>query len=109
MIEKFIVGVVVSLIIVGVPHFYKEGQRKRVEHIKSGKVYYGFFRMIGLYALALMSGELVLLAFLGNSGINGTMALICTVLSSIPMTFIYLYLYRKRYLKIIERYRKEDE
>ena len=102
--EKFISGVIVTLIIVGVPKLYKKGEENKKECIKNKKVYYGIFRMIGLYLLALMSGEMVLLIFLGNSSIDGIIALLLTFVCSIPVMFFYLHLYKKHYKKLIEQY-----
>ena len=109
MIDKLIIGVVISLIVLITPFLYKEGKRKRIECIKEGKIYYGFFRMVTLYFLALISGELLLLVFLGNSAIDDTVALILTFIASIPITILYLYLYKKKFLKIIEQNRKEGK
>ena len=39
MFDVFITGAVLALI----GAFFKRGQEKRMEHIKSGKVYYGVF------------------------------------------------------------------
>ena len=102
--EKFISGVIVTLIIVGVPKIYKSGENKKREYIKNKKVYYGIFRMIGLYLLAVMSGEIVLMIFLGDSDIDGTIALLLTIISSIPVMMFYLHFYKKHYKKLIEEY-----
>jgi len=104
LLEKFISGVIVTLIIVGVPKIYKKGEINKKEHIKNKKVYYGIFRMIGLYALAIMSGEMVLMIFLGNSGIDGMLALFLTIICSVPVMILYLHFYKKHYKKLIEEY-----
>lgn len=104
LMEKFISGAIVALLFIVVPKIYKKGEANKKEHIKNKKVYYGIFRMIGLYALAIMSGEMVLVILLGNSGIDGMIALAITVACSIPVMFLYLHLYRKHYQKLIDEF-----
>ena len=60
--------------------------------------------MIGLYLLALMSGEMVLMILLGESGIEGTIALLLTLGVSVPVMILYLHFYKKHYKKLIDEY-----
>lgn len=106
--EKFVSGAIVTLIIIGVPKLYKKGEKNKIEHIKNKKIYYGVFRMIGLYLLAIMSGEMVLMLFLGNSGISGVRALLLTIICSVPVMILYLNFYKNHYKKLIEEYHKKN-
>lgn len=107
LLDKFITGAVATLIIIIVPKIYKKGEINKIEHIKKKKVYYGIFRMIGLYSLAIMTGEMILMILLGDSGIKGTIALLLTIIASIPVMILYLYFYKKHYKKLIEEYHKK--
>lgn len=106
-IEGFITAIMVVVIFYVIPRSWKAGERKKKEHICSKKVYYGIFRMIGLYILALISSEMVLLVLLGNREIEGMIALLLLFVVSIPIMFLYLFLYRRHYRKLINKYLRE--
>lgn len=103
-IEGFLTAVVCVIIFYAIPRWYKSGERKKKEHICSKRVYYGIFRMIGLYILALISSETVLLLLLGNSKIEGAIALLLVFAVSIPIMLLYLFLYRRHYYKLINKH-----
>lgn len=100
-IEGFLTAIACVIIFYAIPRWYKIGERKKKEHIHNKKVYYGIFRMIGLYILALISSEMVLLILLGNREIEGLIALSLVFVVSIPVMFLYLFLYRRHYYEMI--------
>ena len=106
-LEKAILASVSTFIILISSYIYKSGKQKKEQYILNGKIYYGPFRMIGLYLLALMSGELILMALLVNSNVDGNIALILVLICSVPIMILYLYFYRKHFKKLISK--RNDE
>lgn len=77
----------------------KNARIKRNKCIAEGKVYYGFFRMLGLILLSLCSGDLVAMLIFEET-VEGTSALLITLLFSIFSFLLYLLLYIKHYKKL---------
>ena len=100
MLDKFIAGAVLTAIVVGTPTLYRLGKEKKAESIQHGKIYYGLLwcRIIVLFLAAVISSELILMVLLGNS-VEGTTALLLLLLCSLPLTALYVYLYRKGFKK----------
>lgn len=106
MAEAVFCAIVISFIFQFVPATYKSGEEKKNASIKKGKVYYGFFRMIGLYLLAFMTSEMILLILLGDS-VSGSAAFLMTVVLSVFVMIWYLKLYDSHYEKLIKEYKKK--
>ena len=108
--NMFIEGVVTALLAVFVfyviPRLYKSGKQKKKEHIENKKVYYGVFRMIGLFFLALMSGETLLMLLLGDK-VEGSIALLLLLGATIVFMILYLWLYKRHYYKLINKQQEQ--
>ena len=100
MLELFIRGAVIAAIFIGVPKLWKLGKQKKAEAIANNKVYYGMlgFRVFLLYVAGVVSAEMILMIIFGDS-IQGTIALIMTLVGGLPFTALYTYLYRKSFIK----------
>ena len=100
MLELFICGAVIAAIFIGAPKLWKLGKQKKSEYINNGKVYYGllYCRVLLFYVAGVVSAEMILMIMLGNS-VQGTIALIMTLLCGIPFAALYTYLYRKSFIK----------
>ena len=53
---------------------------------------------LSIYLAGVVSGEMILMIILGNS-VEGTVALLMTLISGIPFAALYTYLYRKNFIK----------
>ena len=100
LLDMFISGAVIAAVFIGTPKLWKLGKQKQAETISSGKVYYGllYYRVLLFYLAGVVSGEMILMVLLGNS-IEGTIALLLTLISGIPFAILYAYLYRKSFIK----------
>ena len=100
LIELFIRGAVIAAIVIGVPKLWKLGKQKKAESISNGKVYYGllYCRVLAFYVLGVVCGEMILMMLLGNS-IEGTIALLMTLVSGVPFAVLFTYLYKKSFIK----------
>ena len=96
----FILGAVAAAIVAGIPKLYSLGQEKKAESIQSRKVYYGLLwcRVFALFLAAVISSEMILMVLLGDS-VDGTVALLLTLLCSLPFTVLYVYLYKRSFEK----------
>lgn len=100
MLEKFISGAVIAAIVVGTPKLYRLGKKKKAESIQAGKVYYGLLwcRVFALFLAGVISSEMILMVLLGDS-VEGTAALLLMLLCSLPLTVLYVYLYKRSFEK----------
>lgn len=105
MLERFVIGALTSLIVLGTPFLYKLGKRKKAEAIQKGKIYYGLLgcRVLGLFVLGIISSEMVLMAILGDS-IEGNIALVLMLFVSFVFTAVYIYVYIKYFKKKLIMY-----
>ena len=92
--DRVIQSVLVSLIMTGVPAIYEICKKNKEKKESEGKIYYGVFRIILLYAGAIISGEMLLMLMFGTDTIEGVEALILTLICSIPFMYIYLLIYK---------------
>lgn len=99
-IELFIRGAVIAAIFIGVPKLWKLGKKKKAESIANGKVYYGllYCRILAFYLAGVMCGEMILMVLLGNS-VEGTIALLMTLISGVPFAVLFTHLYKKNFIK----------
>lgn len=100
MLELFIRGAVIAAIVIGVPKLWKLGKQKKAESISNGKVYYGllYCRVLAFYLAGVMCGEMILMVLLGNS-VEGTIALLMTLISGVPFAVLFTHLYKKSFIK----------
>ena len=106
MLEKFVVGTLVAMIVAGTPKLYKLGKRKKAEAVVQGKVYYGLLgcRIMGLILAGLMTAEMFVLML--QNVIEVTTGIIIMVIATVPISMMYINLYRKRFT---EKYLKRKE
>ena len=123
LLANFITGVIFLALAIGIPYFYKRGKINRMMHIKAGRIYYGFFRMIALWLLATWSSitlvyGVVLWYMLSSTApdidisqrvVNGTVVSIATFVISIPFIFLYLNIYKQAFRKAINEYKQSQE
>jgi len=100
MLELFIRGAVIAAIIIGAPKLWKLGKQKKTESVNNGKVYYGLLgcRVFLMYVAGVVSAEMILMVLLGDS-VQGTIALIMTLVGGLPFAALYTYLYRRSFIK----------
>lgn len=99
MLEKFIVGTMVALFFTGTPTLYKMGKRKKAEAVAQGKVYYGLLgcRILGLILAGLMTAEMFVLML--QNAIEVIVGIVIMVIATVPISMMYINLYRKRFTK----------
>lgn len=109
LLDMFISGAVIAAVFIGAPRLWKLGKQKQAETISNGKVYYGllYCRILLFYLAGVVSGEMIFMILLGNS-IEGTVALLMTLISGIPFAALYTYLYRKNFIKKYLSQNKKD-
>lgn len=109
LLDMFISGAVIAAVFIGAPRLWKLGKQKQAETISNGKVYYGllYCRILLFYLAGVVSGEMILMIILGNS-VEGTVALLMTLISGIPFAALYTYLYRKNFIKKYLSQNKKD-
>ena len=100
MLDKFIGGAIIALIVSITPFLYRLGKQKKQESIQNGKVYYGLIgcRILGFFVLGVITAEMILMILLGNS-IEGLPALLITFVAGTIVTVIYVFLYKKAFEK----------
>ena len=100
LLDVFISGAVIAAIFVGAPKLWKLGKQKQAESISKGKVYYGllYCRVLAFYLAGVICGETILMVLLGNS-IEGTIALLMTLISGVPFAILFTNLYKKSFIK----------
>lgn len=100
MLDLFISGAAIAAFVCGTPLLWKLGKKKKTEIISKEKVYYGliYYRIFLLYLAGVVSAEMILAIVLGNS-MEGTVALILTLICGVPFAILYTYLYRKGFIK----------
>lgn len=99
MLEKFVVGTLVALFVVGTPKLYKLGKRKKAETVARGNVYYGLLgcRVIGLILAGLMTAEMFVLMLQNMIEVITGIAII--VIATVPISMMYINMYRKSFTK----------
>lgn len=100
MLDFFISGAVIGAFACGSPLLWKLGKKKKAETISKEKAYYGlvYYRIFLFYLAGVVSAEMILAIVLGSS-VEGTIALILTLICGVPFAILYTYLYRKSFIK----------
>lgn len=100
MLDLFIRGIILAAIVISVPMLWKLGKQKKAASIAKGAVYYGLLgcRVFLLYVAGVVSAEMILMVLLGDS-VQGTIALIMTLVGGLPFAALYTYLYRRSFIK----------
>lgn len=98
LLERFVVGAIVALIVSGTPMLIKLGKGQKANAIEKGKVYYGLlgYRILMFIILGILSSDTILMILLGDR-MEGRSALILMLLLSIPFAAIYIVLYRRSF------------
>lgn len=102
--EKAIIGSIAAAIISGVGYFVNKNKTKEEQLEKN--IEYNFekaeasgkknvLKQIGIMVISFVSSEMILLIILGDS-VEGTKALLLTVLFAIPLYFLYNHLFKKK-------------
>lgn len=94
--EKFVVGSLSASVFLVAPQLWNYGKKLKNQSIVNGKIYYGvlYYRFVLLCLAGFMSAEMILLPIIGDS-LEDTPALIPALLFSIPVTVLYVRLYKK--------------
>ena len=89
-----------AFIINAISLLWESGKKKKAEAINNGKVYYGliYYRILLFCLAGVVSAEMILMILLGNS-VEGTGALILTVVCGIPFSALYTYIYRQAFIR----------
>ena len=98
--EKFVVGALSASVFLVTPQLWNYGKKLKNQSIVDGKIYYGvlYYRFILLCLAGFMSAEMILIPIVGDS-LDDTQSIVLALLFSVPITVLYVRLYKKLFAK----------
>lgn len=98
--EKFVVGAIAASVFLFAPRLWSYGKKSKIQSITDGKIYYGvlYYRFILLCLAGFMSAEMILIPIVGDS-LEDTQSIVLALLFSVPITVLYVRLYKKLFVK----------